>query len=279
MVRAFDLGPRMHDSFTQLYFFGIDATPDCELSDCHYPDWAGVNFLASGDPHSGALWGEPLQRMSPCLAYGPTRRSLSVQLRNSRSWSIGIKPLGWARYAIGPASAVANSLLNGADHPAFARLAPMQAVVERDPDDPDGTARQIIGFLNDLPPACTPHEEQVDALHRALCDPTIGDVDALVKKVGFSRRTIERLSSRYFGFAPKLLLRRQRFLRSLGKFLQSSQNTWSASLDGHYVDQAHFVRDFRAFMGMTPTEYAQMPRILPKRIATLRLQDQGVDPR
>jgi AraC-like DNA-binding protein len=32
---------------------------------------------------------------------------------------------------------------------------------------------------------------------------------------------------------------------------------WIGALDGHYHDQAQFVREFREFMGMTPRQYAQ----------------------
>jgi hypothetical protein len=30
---------------------------------------------------------------------------------------------------------------------------------------------------------------------------------------------------------------------------------WIGALDGHYHDQAQFVREFREFMGMTPRQY------------------------
>jgi hypothetical protein len=52
------------------------------------------------------------------------------------------------------------------------------------------------------------------------------------------------------------LLRRQRFLRSLAQFMLDPTLTWISTLDWHYVDQAHFVRDFKRFMSMSPSSYA-----------------------
>lgn len=278
-MRVFCLDPRLQDYFGSLYFFAVDVPEKDKMVDCHYPDWASINFLAAGEQHRAALWGDPMQLLARCSAHGPTSRAVCLRLGNSRSWSIGLKPAGWARYVEGPADAVANQLHDGATLPALSRFAPIQQLVERDAGDPEGTARSIEQYLIDAQPAPNPHEEMVTALYLTLRDPDIGDVDTLVQKVGASRRTIERLASRYFGFPPKLLLRRQRFLRSLGKFSLDPERTWSDSLDDHYVDQAHFVRDFRAFMGMTPSEYAKLPHPLPNAIIAHRLDEQGAHQR
>ena len=69
-------------------------------------------------------------------------------------------------------------------------------------------------------------------------------------------RALERLCGRYFGFPPKLLLRRQRFMRSLAEFMLQNAANWSEAMDWHYHDQAQFVREFRSFRGMSPGEYA-----------------------
>jgi AraC-like DNA-binding protein len=108
-----------------------------------------------------------------------------------------------------------------------------------------------------------------------LRDPEIADVAMLVESLGMGRRTLERLCSRYFGFPPKMLLRRQRFLRSLARFMLESRDNWSRALDVQYFDHAHFVRDFRSFMGMTPTEYAATPHPVIDRIMAQRMADQG----
>ena len=43
-------------------------------------------------------------------------------------------------------------------------------------------------------------------------------------------------------------------------------------------DQAHFVRDFRAFMGMTPSEYAERPHPIIGRTMAQRMADHGIAP-
>jgi hypothetical protein len=36
-------------------------------------------------------------------------------------------------------------------------------------------------------------------------------------------------------------------------------------LDGGYYDQSHFIREFRAYMGMTPMAYFNSPRQMMRR--------------
>jgi hypothetical protein len=58
---------------------------------------------------------------------------------------------------------------------------------------------------------------------------------------------------------PKLLMRRQRFMRSLTTFmLDRAGRPWTEAMDAHYHDQAQFTREFRDFMTMNPSEYAAL---------------------
>jgi len=81
----------------------------------------------------------------------------------------------------------------------------------------------------------------------------------MAEAAGLPAHTLERLCRRHFGFAPSLLLRRQRFMRSLAQYMIDPSLKWIGAIDGHYHDQAQFVRDFHRFMGMSPREYAARP--------------------
>ncbi len=274
-VRVHILPPEMRRYFSALYHFRVDTPDHSPLIDCHYPDWAGIHFVASGHQHRTSINGEPAVEYDDCIANGPTTRALGLELRTSLSWSIGLTPVGWARYANGAAADLANKVVDANEHPAFAKLAPICEIVQEKPGEFEHTARRIEKFLSAIRPACSPHEGKVEAIHNALREPAIGDVESLAETLGFSRRTLERLTSRFFGFPPKTLLRRQRFLRSLSRFTVEPGRSWSMSVDDQYVDQAHFVREFRTFMGMTPSEYAQMPHPLLDSIFVQRLAEHG----
>jgi len=48
-------------------------------------------------------------------------------------------------------------------------------------------------------------------------------------------------------------------MRSLAAFMLEPRASWSAVIDRHYHDQSHFVHEFHAFMGCTPSDYAAQP--------------------
>ena len=119
---------------------------------------------------------------------------------------------------------------------------------------------------------------EMPAIHRlntALVDPKIGTVSQLAEEVAMNIRSLERLSKRAFGFSPKLLLRRQRFLRSLSQFMLDPSLKWLNTLDQHYHDQAHFVRDFKRFMGMSPSAYAKLDKPILMAAARARMAIAG----
>jgi AraC-like DNA-binding protein len=79
-------------------------------------------------------------------------------------------------------------------------------------------------------------------------------IGALADELGWSRRHLAATVRRELGMQPKLLARLLRFEHALGR-LRAGDDLADVALDSGYYDQAHFNRDFKAFAGVTPTEY------------------------
>ena len=79
-------------------------------------------------------------------------------------------------------------------------------------------------------------------------------IGELADEVGWSRRHLAATVHRELGMAPKALARLLRFEGALQR-LRDGADLADLALDSGYYDQAHFNRDFRAFAGVTPTEY------------------------
>jgi AraC-like DNA-binding protein len=177
-------------------------------------------------------------------------------------WGIGLLPLGWAKYIGEPASDYANALLDGNAHPPFAQFRDLAGSIFGERPDPEAEWQRIDRYFLARGTDPVPDEDRIGAIHSALIDPEVSTVSQLVARSRASQRTAERICGRVFGFPPKLLLRRQRFMRSLAHFVLDPSLKWIDAIDGSYHDQAQFVRDFRQFMGMTPRQYAALPKPL-----------------
>jgi AraC-like DNA-binding protein len=81
-------------------------------------------------------------------------------------------------------------------------------------------------------------------------------VEALAAETGTSRRHLERLFAEQVGLSPKAAARVARF-RRLCELLRARPGAgWSRlALECGYHDQAHMIREFRGFAGLTPEAY------------------------
>lgn len=86
-------------------------------------------------------------------------------------------------------------------------------------------------------------------------------VSRVVEQVGFSQRRFIQLFSDEVGLTPKLFCRVNRFqrvVRSLASNHEVDEVDWAeVALDCGYYDQAHFIHDFQAFAGITPSVYLE----------------------
>lgn len=247
--------------YVSTYYLTEISLPQGEaVEDWLHPEWANLRF-SNGGEWSSAPGEGPLQPLAGAILTGPT--SLATHFRlggGTRAWGVGLLPLGWLRLIGVPASGFVDRTVAVADEPCCAQFGDLPAAVLSGPPNPAEEAARIDAYLLGLLGRSLPHEDElrIRTAHSALIDADMTAVRELAERLGISSRSLERLSLKAFGFSPKLLLRRQRFLRSLAQFMLDPSLTWIKTLDFHYVDQAHFVRDFRRFMAMSPRRYAAL---------------------
>lgn len=245
------------------------------IEDSLHPEWANLRFLCAGELQSAIGPGE-LRRCPDFTVTGPTSRAVRFRVGDGYSWGIGLLPLGWARLVGAAASDYADHIADGAADPVFAAFVPLAEGLAASTGDFSEQLALIEAHMMCVLAASDPvADAAILALNSALVDPDMLTVTDLADRVGMTVRTVERLSRRAFGFPPKLLLRRQRFLRSLARFMTDPSLTWLQALDCNYHDQSHFVRDFRRFMGMCPSQYARADKPVLAAAAQARMAVAG----
>lgn len=272
-VRFFRLSESLQPYFTALYLTVIE-TGDGMVVDWLHPEWPALRFTEGTPPIASIGPGEMVPQW-PFVAGGATSLAMHFGVVTSRVWGLGLQPAGWAKFVQSPAHELSNSTVDGTAHPAFVLFAGILPIVLAPGMSDDDKAAAIDAHLMQFANRPVPREAEIFACQELLRDPAIGEVSVLQERLGMSAKALERFCCRYFGFTPKVLLRRQRFVRSLTQYMLDPSLSWIEALDGQYHDQAQFVREFRAFMGMTPTEYAAMPHPILEPIMRQRMVDAG----
>ena len=114
----------------------------------------------------------------------------------------------------------------------------------------------------------TPCDDAIRALGHLIDDGATEEIGLLTRQLGLSSAALRRLSIRYFGYPPKLLLARTRFMRSLLRIMLADGHADYAGIAPTYFDKSHFLRDARRFLDTTPRRFMQ--RSNPYVLAILR---------
>ncbi|MEO9130312.1 MAG: helix-turn-helix domain-containing protein [Sphingomonas sp.] len=239
------------------------------LTDHLHPEWVNMRFILSGtceieDPAGG---GALVPGMSASL-FGPTDRARLFVSSASALLGVGLTPVGWMRLIGGDASAIANRVVPLGD----ALGVPGEALADslRTCEDDAGRFALLDRLLLRRARVVRRREGIAVLVHNALVSGSACEVRDFAEIVGISQSALHRLCLRVFGFSPKRLLRRQRFLRTLSAVRDAPDRPLTELMDPAYYDQAHFNRDFKQYMGTTPLAYFSSPRELMRRAAEER---------
>jgi AraC-like DNA-binding protein len=251
---------RFEGCFTTFYHLTLERTDDIaapaeRVTDYLQPEWGNIRFFCGEGP-SAAIGGHRVDG-ARFVGTGPSSLPCRFDLGPVRMWGVGFLPLGWARFIDAEASDCANLVCDGAVHPAFARFRGLDKVL----CDPEANHEdQFAAIVAAMDAAMRPARDdaRIRRVHSELVEGEHETVTDLADACAMSIRTLERIFQRSFGFAPKLLMRRQRFMRSLTSFMLQRPGRWTEAMDAMYHDQAQFTREFREFMTMNPSEYAAL---------------------
>lgn len=249
----------------------IGGAPLRTIDDVFFPAWTNLRFtLAAEQP-----WTVKFSRRLPVTVpeaalFGPTSCAGYVRAGRGTLVGVGVTPVGWAR-------------LFGSDLSAHAdRITPLGIVA---PDAADAQARLVAGeepaavfdaWLLARLATAPPENPAVARVFEALADPSIVTALALAERTGLQPRQLLRTARRAFGFSPKLLLRRARFVRALMSAAAQGRGAWhDATAAAGYWDHSHFLRDCRLFLDTTMSKFMAMERPLNRASALARTATLG----
>jgi AraC-like DNA-binding protein len=273
-ARFFQPPEELRPYFTTFYTTQVVVPQGERVTDWLHPEWAGLRFV-TGDLPDAEIAGGVALPPTAFIAHGPTSTTVRFSAGNIRMWGLGLLPLGWAKFVGVSAHELADVIVDGHDHPAFAPFAPLADAIIAGPAELEEEYARIVAFFRERLAPRLPDEAKIVACHAALVDAEVHTVADMAAHAGLPVHTVERCCRRHFGFSPQLLLRRQRFMRSLAQFMLDPSLKWIGALDGHYHDQAQFVRDFHRFMGTSPREYAAAPHPILAEVMRARFEAAG----
>jgi len=124
-----------------------------------------------------------------------------------------------------------------------------------------GTPQHMFAVMEQALTACAAgrlvrHPAVAYALREFHAPSGVRSIADVTARIGLSAKRFIELFSGEVGLTPKLFCRVRRFQRVLCRLRKGRPVQWAAvAADCGYFDQAHFIHDFRAFSGISPTAY------------------------
>lgn len=123
-------------------------------------------------------------------------------------------------------------------------------------------ARLGENFLRERLPVLDDNVATVRAIVQAAIDDRgLTKVEQMAERFGMGVRALQRLFDRYVGVSPKWVIQRYR-LQEAAELLEQGGRIDGAALSQElgFYDQAHFIKQFKAVVGMTPDAYVKSIR-------------------
>lgn len=246
--------PELAPFVTQIYFFRCDERV---VQDRQPAALGHLIFLLSGTGYLQFQSGPPVS-ISGATLFGPGLAAAEFKFDGPlHDLGFALSPLGFVALTGKAANLFADKAV-----PASTLFGPgIDILMQKFQDGRrNGSMRiadmveQTSKFLLDQARAVPPtHIKMIQTVISWLSSGLDPDVDQLYPQLEMSRSTAARLITRYFGCAPKPLMRKYRALRAASLLVDPGcTRELRAKIESLFYDQPHMIREIRQFAGRTP---------------------------
>ncbi|RYD68313.1 MAG: hypothetical protein EOP58_00990 [Sphingomonadales bacterium] len=267
--------PRLANFISDYYVFDSEGPGMMGAIEWAMPGAASLRFFFGERPYNVWLGSRAFTPVPVAALYGPTSRASRFEVFGDVTIGMSITALGWAR------------LFRKSAQQYCDRVVPIAAAIPGDfgqrlfdrlaASDKGPQVKGVLDafFLEHLGPP-NPDEPMIARIMALIVDEKVDGLSDIAERVELTPQQLRTLSLRYFGFPPKRLLRRARFLRSLLRMYAAGGEA-DYSLRAHsYFDVSHFLRDADEFLGTTPRRFMAMQTPYLRQIIRARTAVFGV---
>lgn len=288
-VRFARPAPALADCLAGYHSYDVRLPPGETREEIFFPAWANIRFQLTGRSWAMRYGARRIDPIPTPSLFGPTGCAGFAEFSGGRLFGVGVTPVGWARLIGGDASRFTDAIL-----PLKTVLGPDAAMLDQRitaaRDNFEAMVEILETYLLARLARSRPASPALARIMDLLNSPGIESVEQAAERLAMPVWQFTRLCRRNFGFPPKRLMRRARFLRTLMALRDSPSPPWTDRIEQSYHDQSHFIRDCHDFLGMAPgrflaraqpvasTSFAERTRVLGAPAQALqRASVDGVD--
>lgn len=235
------------------FVFKADAAP-VELSVDVFVDLRADLVFNFGAPYTRAVHGERRVRVRASNLDAQRIRPIRIEQRGDvRISGVRFKSAGLSPFVTKRVDAWSDRVVPLAEVFGKDGLA-LEAALDASGGDRGAQARLFDAFFLERL-ALTPPKRTLHELKAAIeAEGGLERMDELCARTGVSSRQLDRLFRSHLGFSPKTFARVVRFQQGLTRLMRAPGCTLAqVAAECGYYDQPHFVREFKAFSGTTPS--------------------------
>jgi AraC-like DNA-binding protein len=154
-----------------------------------------------------------------------------------------------------PMTLLMNAVIS-ADHVFGREIHPLVSMLADDHDDPG-----MIAVIEDFLAIKLQEDPEMQGNLRLIswvkdAASVTSSVNILSENTGVHYKKLERIFARYTGYNPKNFSRVIRFYKAAKQIHKAPRALTGVGLNNGYYDQSHFIRDFKAFTGKSPSQFS-----------------------